>query len=113
MTERKNGKMNTIGAIASVGIIGAGLALLFAPKSGRKTRRSLAHMGRKAQKRAEFYRSEIADGIEHAFQNIRDDVKSCAAESKNWTEDQIARIEQALHNGRKKIEAEMDRVFYS
>lgn len=44
-------------------VVGAGLALLFAPKSGKKCRRDLYRMGRSVSKQSDRIFNSISDGM--------------------------------------------------
>ena len=45
------------------GVIGAGLALLFAPQSGSRTRRDILHYSKKARRRADEAVDELAGNV--------------------------------------------------
>ncbi len=48
-----NGKAKDVALLAIGGLIGAGAAILFAPQSGRRTRRDILHLGKLAKNRSE------------------------------------------------------------
>lgn len=48
-----NGKAKDVALLAIGGLIGAGAAILFAPQSGRRTRRDILHLGKLARNRSE------------------------------------------------------------
>lgn len=110
MTQQQNKHLDMLGAFAAGGLIDAGIALLLAPKSGRETRRSIKRFGKMAQKEALYYQSEIQDKMDRIFRNLQEDLRSSLDEGKNWTEDKISKIENALQAGRRKIETELGRI---
>lgn len=59
-------KLHAVGTILIGGAIGAGIALLFAPQSGKRTRRDLRHLGRKAMIRS----AAIGLDVRHSFDNM-------------------------------------------
>jgi gas vesicle protein len=48
-----NGKAKDVALLAIGGLIGAGAAILFAPQSGRRTRRDILHLGKLARNKSE------------------------------------------------------------
>ena len=56
-----------IGAMA-----GGGIALLTAPKSGKKTREQLKRMAREAKEKAEDYYDEMKDKAAEATEKVQD-----------------------------------------
>lgn len=54
------------------GIIGAGVALLFAPQSGERTRRDLSRCARKVKTRADEAVEDLADNISDLVDTIGD-----------------------------------------
>lgn len=69
MAENENNSA-MVGALMLIagGIIGAGIALLYAPQSGDKTRKELARYAKKARKRAEG----AVDAVEDFTEQITD-----------------------------------------
>jgi gas vesicle protein len=65
----KDVNRNTAALIAGA-LLGAGVALLFAPQSGRKTRRDIRQFAEKARNKAEAAQLELR----HSIDNIIGDV---------------------------------------
>ena len=62
-------EMAKIAALVAGGaVIGAGLGLLYAPKSGAETRRQLRHYARKAQVEATKIGRQVRAGMDHAVE---------------------------------------------
>ncbi len=61
--EENNQGVNILVSFLIGGIIGAGLALLFAPQSGKKTRRQLSDMADDAAESASVYAKKLKDKI--------------------------------------------------
>jgi hypothetical protein len=49
--EARNEKLNGALMFVAGGLLGAGLALLLAPQSGRRTRRDIVHLGKNGQEK--------------------------------------------------------------
>ncbi len=63
--------------ILAGGVIGAGLALLFAPQSGERTRKDLARYARKAKRRAD----EVADDVSATVSELVEQLEEKAKDS--------------------------------
>jgi gas vesicle protein len=105
-----NGNINKIAAFASAGLLGAGIALLLAPKTGSETRRSLIHLGQIAKKRSRQLRSDLDKKMDSLFTDIRDDLKSHADNGRQWTNEKNQELEQAFQTGKRYIEKELDKL---
>lgn len=113
MTKRDNDNANLIMAFTCGGLLGAGIALLLAPRSGRETRRSLTHLGEITQKRTMDFGSDLSRKMDHIFSDIRDDLKSRVNDGKSWTEEKMSGIEDALRTGKRRIVKEMDQILHA
>ncbi len=82
----------TAGAILG-GLIGAGTALLFAPSSGRRTRRRL-------RRTAEEIGDRAGESLEHAV----DDAREAADEARRTAERKGDRVREKLEEGRSRLE---------
>ena len=87
----ENNNSATVGALMLVagGIIGAGLALLFAPQSGDRTRKDIVRYSRKVRRKAEGVVedfadtvSEMVDTVSEKAEDILDKGKDMAYEAK-------------------------------
>jgi gas vesicle protein len=113
MKRHDNDTLNLVAMFASGGIVGAGLALLLAPQSGKETRQSLTHMGSAIQKRSRRLRSDLHKRMDHLLTDIQDDVKSCMNNGKTWTEEKSREIEQALTRGKRHMEKEIGKILHA
>jgi gas vesicle protein len=76
MTRPNHGDINAIAAFAAGGLIGAGVALLWATHTGSEVRRSLIHPG--AGRRLNSFRSKIQeekDEIREVIQAGKEDIE--------------------------------------
>lgn len=65
------------------GIIGAGLALLFAPQSGQRTRRDIVKCAKKAKTRADDAVEDLADSISDLVETIGDKTEDLLDKGKD------------------------------
>jgi gas vesicle protein len=110
---KEHSKMNQVALLATGSLVGAGLALLLAPHSGRETRRSLVRMGELTKKRARNFQSDLNSKMDRFFVDVRHDLHSCLDDGKSWTHGKRHELEQALKAGKKHIEREVARVLHS
>jgi len=72
MNAEGNGHGHKAGSVALSflvgGIVGAGVALLLAPESGRKTRKRIAHFAEDAKEKAEGSFGELKEKVTTAFE---------------------------------------------
>jgi gas vesicle protein len=108
--ETKNEKLNGALLFVAGSLIGAGLALLLAPQSGRRTRRDIVHLGKMAKKKSEQIQLEMR----HALDNLVDDISERMQEgmdrSREWTEQTTQGVVQALNSGKDYIRKELENV---
>jgi gas vesicle protein len=113
ITGNDKSRMHQVALLAAGSLVGAGLALLFAPHSGRETRRSLARKGELIKMRARDLQSDLNSKMDTFFVDVRRDMRSCLNDGKSWTDGKKHELEQALKAGKKKLEKEVARVLHS
>lgn len=80
------------------GIVGAGLAMLLAPQSGRETRKRIKEFADDMREKAEDYVEDIKKG-----------VTSTVEEGKDFYEEKKSAITTAVEAGKKAYEKEKER----
>jgi gas vesicle protein len=63
-------ELNCVVSFLAGSIIGAGIALLFAPQSGRRTRRDIKYLGEKTLRGTE----KIGMDLRHSLESVSDDI---------------------------------------
>jgi len=81
------------------GVVGAGLAVLFAPLSGRETR-----------ERIKGLTEEVKEKAEGAIEDIRDKVKETLDISKKTLEEKKSIVTAAFEAGKEAMEKEKERL---
>ena len=74
------------------GLIGAGTALLLAPRSGRRTRRRLRHAA-----------EDLGDRAEETLEHAAEDARRYADEAKRAAERSGRKMKDSVEEGRKKL----------
>lgn len=102
----------TDAAIAFVAgtLLGAGVALLFAPQSGLKTRRNIRQFAEKTGNKVEDARLELRHSIENIIGDISEKLQEGLACGLDWTDGKIADLQGALEAARKSIAGEIEKI---
>ncbi|HZI41003.1 MAG TPA: YtxH domain-containing protein [Gemmatimonadaceae bacterium] len=80
--------------------IGAGIALLFAPQSGVRTRRGLQRRARRAQRAARQVANDVADTVADTFQDARRRVEEKIDTARQAIEVKKEQVHRAMEAGR-------------
>src|SRR2546428_168902 len=83
--EARNEKLNGVLLFAAGSLIGAGLALLLAPQSGRRTRRDIVHLGKMAKKKSEQIQLEMHHAIDSLVDDISEKMQEGMNRGREWT----------------------------
>ena len=108
--EVRNEKLNGALMFVAGGLLGAGLALLLAPQSGRRTRRDIVHLGKMAQKKSEQIQLEIRHAIDDLVEDISEKMQEGMDRGREWTEKTTQGVLQALNSGKDYIRRELENV---
>jgi gas vesicle protein len=101
---------NTAAALLAGALLGAGVALLFAPQAGRKTRRDIRHFAEKVGNKAEVARLELQHSIDNIIVDIEEKLQEGLALGMDWTDSKIVDLRRALEAARKSIEGEIEKI---
>ena len=96
----------TAGALMLVagGLIGAGLALLFAPQSGKKTRRDITRLAKKTKHKAEDIVDDFIDTVSDMAEMVGDKAADIMDHGKDLAYDAKKELMRALEDGQEKLE---------
>ncbi|MBI4697756.1 MAG: YtxH domain-containing protein [Nitrospirae bacterium] len=92
------------------GIVGAGVALLFAPQSGEKTRRDIAKAARRVKSDIKERAEDIADSIEDLVDKIGDRISEATSKGKEIEEGVRKNILNAIEEGQHMIDKQKARL---
>jgi gas vesicle protein len=99
-----------LGAFLIGGLLGAGLALLFAPQSGEKTRRDISKFATKVKKDTRELAEESAEAIERLIDKVGERISEVASAGKELSEDTKKRVLKAIENSQKIIEEQKEKL---
>jgi gas vesicle protein len=103
-------KRNIAAALLAGALFGAGLALLLAPQSGRKTRRDIRHLADRVGDKAEAARIELQHSLDTIIEDIEEKLREGVASGMDWTDSKIADLQRALNAARKSIAKEIGKI---
>jgi gas vesicle protein len=102
--------VNTAAAFIVGAFLGAGAALLFAPQSGRKTRRDIRQFAETAGNKAEAVQIELRHSIENIIEDMEEKLREGLARGMDWTDSKIVDLQGALEAARKSIAEEIEKI---
>ena len=91
-------------AILIGGLIGAAIALLFAPKSGRKTRKDIIRAARRAKNIAADLIEDTLDDVNDFIKDLKEKASDIADQGTDLTDKAKKEILATLEQGQKAIE---------
>lgn len=80
--------------------VGAGVALLFAPSSGKETRRDIQRRARKVSDQAQDLVSELTDSVGNTFQQAKSSVEEKIDAARDAVELKRRQVSHAVDAGR-------------
>jgi gas vesicle protein len=89
-----------VGAFVAGIAIGAGLALLFAPKTGEETRRDLQRRARRVGDQAQDFVSEVTESMSQRFQEARSSVEEHIDSARSAVDLKRRQVTNAVDAGR-------------
>ena len=98
------------GAFLIGGVIGAAVALLYAPKSGRETRKDIARTAKKVKKETVHLVEDAIDSINDFAGDVKDKVSDIIDQGKDLSESAKKEILKNLEDGQKIIEKQKKRI---
>ena len=92
------------GAILIGGLIGAGIALLYAPKSGRKTRKDIVRAARRAKNSTADLIEDTIDDVNDFINDLKEKASDMADQGTDLTDKAKKEIMAILEQGQKAID---------
>lgn len=112
MAERDNSNKMVVGALMLIGggILGAGLALLFAPQSGKATRRDLERYAKKTRRRAEETVDDFSSAISDMVEKVGEKASEILDRGKEAAEGAKDNLIRAIDEGQETLEKQRSRL---
>ena len=93
-------------------LAGAGIALIFAPQSGKRTREDLRYWGRVVKIKSEKAQLELERGMKNLVVDVSEKLQNAVEEGKQLTDRTVPALLGALESGKKCIKAEIEKVMH-
>lgn len=103
MNDHTNEK-RVLGALLVGGLLGAGIAMLFAPQSGKRTRRDISRFTKNAASGAKEAIEDATESVQDLVDQISDKLSELALSRKDMAETAIKKIVHNLDNIQKTVE---------
>jgi gas vesicle protein len=107
MARRNSG---TFWKVIMGGVIGASVALLYAPQTGEKTRKKLVKYGKQATNRTQRFVGEISESLDDVLQEVLQYTEEGMKHGKNLSSKARSEMLDILDAGRKYIEEERNKL---
>lgn len=98
------------GAFLVGGLIGAAIALLYAPKSGRETRKDIKKTARRIKKETVHLVEDAVESINDFAGEVRDTVNDVIERGRDLSDGAKKEIIRNLEHGQKVIEKQRKRI---
>jgi gas vesicle protein len=98
------------GAFLVGGVVGAAFALLYAPKSGRETRKDIVRTARKIKKETVHVVEDAVDSINDFADDVKEKVSNVIEKGKDLSDGAKREILKNLEQGQKSLEKQRKRI---
>ncbi|HXC92747.1 MAG TPA: YtxH domain-containing protein [Geobacteraceae bacterium] len=106
---RKNAVVGGIMLVAG-GLLGAAVALLYAPQSGKQTRRDLSRYRRKLSKQAEDIVDDFAGNVHGMMDSIGEKAEDILDKGKDLAHEAKVELVKILDEGQARLEKQKERL---
>ena len=112
MSDSENRNSAVVGSIMLVagGLLGAAAALLFAPQSGRQTRRDIARYSRKVSRQAEDIVDDFAGNVHGMVEAIGERAEDILDRGKDLAHEAKIELIKIIDEGQAKLEKQKARL---
>ncbi len=106
---KKNAMVGGILLVAG-GLVGAGVALLFAPQSGRQTRRDISRYSRKVRRQAEDIVDDFAGNVHGMVESIGERAEDILDRGKDMAHEAKLDLIKVIEEGQGRLEKQKARL---
>jgi gas vesicle protein len=102
----ENDNRTIVGALMLVagGIIGAGVALLFAPQSGERTRRDITRYSKKVRRKAEEVVEDFADSVSDMVETVSEKAEDLLDKGRDMSYEAKKELVKVIEEGQERLE---------
>jgi gas vesicle protein len=91
-------------------VLGAGVALLVAPQSGRQTRKDIARQVKKTRRKVEGVAGEFADSVTSMVDSIEKKAEELLDQGKDLAKDSKEAVLEVVEEGQERLARQRDRL---
>ena len=91
-------------------ILGAGAALLFAPQTGRETRRDITRYARKTGRKVEGMAGDVVGSVAGMVDAVEEAAEEFLEKGKDLSKESRDAVVDALHEGQERLGRQRDRL---
>ena len=91
-------------------ILGAGVALLVAPQSGKETRRDISRYAHRARRKVEGLAGEVAESVVDMAEAVEEKAEELLDKGKDLAKESRDAVLSALEEGQERIGRQRDRL---
>ena len=110
MDERNDNVMTGAMLVLAGAILGAGVALLVAPQTGRATRRDITRYARKAGRKLEGLAEEVVGNVAGMAEGVEEKAGEILEKGKDFSRESLEAILEALNEGQQRLGRQRDRL---
>ena len=110
MDDRNDNVMMGAMLVVVGAILGAGATLLFAPQSGRETRRDLSRYARKTSRKVEGVAGEVVGSVAGMADAVEEKAEEFLAKGKDLSRESLEAVLSALSEGQERLGKQRDRL---
>ncbi len=110
MADKNNSSTIAALMLISGGILGAGLALLYAPQSGKKTRRKITRYTKKVRNEAEELARDMAGSVSEMAENLSDKTSELVDKGNDIAGDWRNTLLESIEEGQRSLERQRKKL---
>jgi gas vesicle protein len=110
MDDRNDNVMAGALLLVAGAFLGAGAALLFAPQSGRETRRDIARYARKTSRKLEGVAEEVVGTVAGMADVVEEKAEEFLEKGKDLSKESLEAVLTALGEGQDRLGRQRDRL---
>jgi len=110
--EKSNTTIHAATAFVLGSLAGAGIALILAPQSGKRTREDLRYWGRVVKVKSEKAQLELERGVKNLVADVSEKLQNAFEDGKHLTDSAVPALLGALESGKECIKAEIEKVMH-
>ena len=99
----QNDSVKILGGLMIGALLGAGISLLFAPKSGKRTRKDISRFARKTKDKAEDLATDLLESLSELVDEVSEKTSEAISDGKGLTSDAKKEIIKAIDRQKEKV----------